>query len=44
MEKASSFPKNLERWDIDSYEWKRAEGRRMEQSKGMEYGRRRQTL
>ena len=31
-------PKNLERWNIYSYEWKRSQDRRVEQSKAMEYG------
>jgi hypothetical protein len=33
-----SSPKNLERWDIYSYEWKRSQNGRMEQSKATEYG------
>jgi hypothetical protein len=31
-------PKNLERWDIYSDEWKRSKDGRMEQSKAVEYG------
>jgi hypothetical protein len=34
----SSSPKNLERWDIYSDEWKRYQNGRMEQSKAMDYG------
>jgi hypothetical protein len=37
-EKTRSSPKNLERWDINSHEWKRSQNGRMEQSKTMEYG------
>ena len=35
--KTRPFPKNLERWNIYSHEWKRSKNARMEQSKAMEY-------
>ena len=38
-EKTRSSPKNPERCDIYSYEWKRALDRRMEQPRAMECGR-----
>jgi hypothetical protein len=41
--KTRSSPKNLERWDIYSSEWKRSQNGRMEQSKAMEYGSRKES-
>ena len=44
--KTRPSPKNLERWNINSHEWKRSKNGRMEQPKAMELavGRRRQTF
>ena len=36
--KTRPSPKNLERWDICSHEWKRTKNKRMEHPKAMEYG------
>ena len=37
-EKTRPFPKNLERWNIHSHEWKRSKHGWTEQPKAMEYG------